>query len=115
MAHDTKPFGLRLHSKDAQRMRALATKLGCTPAAAAQKCAVSGLDDLEGIAEHMSNPIIALCFRLASQMTQSPQDHAEFERILANVQEFKEKQADERAGQGFMTPIIRMGGSGAQT
>ena len=106
MAHDTKPFGLRLKSHDAERMRRLAKKLGCTPAAAANKCAVSGLDELEAISDHMENPIIALCFRLASQMTQDPNAHAEFTRILANVQEFKREQADKRAGQGFIQPEL---------
>jgi len=106
MAHDTKPFGLRLKSKDATRMRNLAKRLGCTPAAAANKCAVSGLDELEGITDHMASPIIALCFRLASEMTNSPQDHAEFEKILANVKEFKREEADKRAGQGFIQPEL---------
>ena len=106
MAHDTKPFGLRLKSHDAERMRRLAKKLGCTPAAAANKCAVSGLDELEAISDHMENPIIGLCFRLASQMTQDPEDHAEFTRILANVQAFKRDQADKRAGQGFIQPEL---------
>ena len=106
MPHDTKPFGLRLSSTDAKRMRDLAVRLGCTPAAAAAKCCASGLDELEAISDHMTNPIIALCFRLASQMTSNAKDHAEFEQILNNVQAFKRDQADKRAGQGFIQPEL---------
>ena len=87
-------------------MRVLAKKLGCTPSAAAAKCAVSGLDELEAISNHMDNPIIALCFRLASQMTATPKEHAEFEQILDNVQAFKRDQADKRAGQSFINPEL---------
>ena len=102
----TTPFGLRLTHEDGKRMRKLAKRLGCTPSAAAQKCAVSGLDELEGITDQMTNPIIAMCFQLASCMTNDKADHAEFRRILESVQVFKRDQADKRAGQGFISPEL---------
>jgi len=88
-------------------MRRLAKRLGCTPSAAANKCAVSGLDDLEGITDQMTNPIIAMCFQLASCMTNEKSDHEEFKRILESVQAFKREQADKRVGQGHLnTPEL---------
>ena len=100
----TTTHGLRVSYADAERLKKLALRLGCTPTAAAGKCCQTGLDELEGIADHMTNPIMAVCFQLASMMTNEPGDHAEFKKMLASVAEFKKEQADKRAGQGIFQP-----------
>ena len=98
------PFGLRLHHADAKRMRDLAKQMGISPSMAAQRCCKLGLDEMEGLAKAMSNPVMAMCFQLASVMTNEPDKHAEFAQILASVKEYKSDMANKHSGQGVFQP-----------
>lgn len=98
--HLTTPFGLRLHHPDAKRMRELAKQMGISPSMAAQRCCKIGLDEMEGLANAMSNPVMSMCFQLASVMTNEPDKHEEFAQILASVKEYKSEQANKQSGQG---------------
>ena len=100
----TAPYGLRLTHADAARMRKLAKQMGITQSMAAQRCCKIGLDEMEGLASAMSNPVMAMCFQLASVMSQDKDKHEEFKNILAAVAAYKSEQADKQAGQGLLQP-----------
>ena len=104
MPQTTAPHGLRLTHQDAKRMRKLARQMGITQSMAAQRCCKLGLDEMEGLASNMSNPVLAMCFQLASVMTQDKDKHEEFKNILAAVAAYKSEQADKQAGQGLLQP-----------
>jgi len=98
------PFGLRLHHADVKRMKKLAKQMGITQSMAAQRCCKIGLDEMEGLASAMSNPVMAMCFQLASVMTNEPDKHEEFAQILASVKEYKSDMANKQRGQGLLQP-----------
>lgn len=104
MPQTTAPHGLRLTHGDAKRMRKLARQMGISQSMAAQRCCKLGLDEMEGLASNMSNPVLAMCFQLASVMTQDKDKHEEFKNILAAVAAYKSEQADKQAGQGLLQP-----------
>ena len=83
-------------------MKALAKQMGITQSMAAQRCCKLGLDEMEGLANAMSNPVMALCFQIASVMTNDADKHEEFKDIIAAVAAYKSEQADKQRGQGLL-------------
>ena len=83
-------------------MRKLAHQMGITQSMAAQRCCKIGLDEMEGLAGSMSNPVMAMCFQLASVMSQDREKHEEFKNIMASVAAYKEEMANQRDGQGLL-------------